>query len=122
MYGPQMASLNLSLSTEPGFIFMSNPSMCDCSPFLASHGVVCDTSDGTVTINKNKWIGVYNDTFPALASFCPLDYCNSTISKLSLVRPGDLCSGGRTGIICGHCHGNYSVIVGSSQCQVCSDM
>ena len=138
MYGPQMASLNLSLSTnigssptvievellpcEPGFIFMSNSSMCDCSSFLVSHGVVCDTSDGTVTINKNKWIGIYNDTFPALASFCPLDYCNSTISKLSLVRPGDLCSGGRTGIICGHCHGNYSAIFGSSQCQVCSDM
>ena len=37
-------------------------------------------------------------------------------------RPGDLCSGGRTGILCGHCHGNYSVIFGSSQCQVCTDM
>ena len=57
-----------------------------------------------------------------MASFCPLDYCNSTINVLSLGRPGDLCSGGRTGIICGHCHGNYSVIFGSSRCQVCSDM
>ena len=75
-----------------------------------------------MTINKNNWIGVYNDTLPALDSFCPLDYCSSTINKLSLGRPGDLCSGGRTGILCGHCHGNYSVIFGSSQCQVCSDM
>ena len=138
IYGPEMASLDLALSTspgnyptvievelllcEPGFIYVSNSSKCDCSLFFTSHGVVCDTSDGTVTINKSNWIGVYNNTLPALASFCPLDYCNSTINKLSLGRPGDLCSGGRTGIICGHCHGNYSVIFGSSQCQVCSDM
>ena len=84
--------------------------------------MVCDTSDGTVAINKNNWIGVYNNTLPALASFCPLDYCKGTINKLSLGRPWDLCSEGRTGIICGHCHSNYSVIFGSSQCQVCSDM
>ena len=138
IYGPEMASLNLALSTypgsfpiiievellpcEPGFIYVSSSSTCGCSPFLTSLGMVCDTSDGTVTINKNNWIGVYNNTLPALASFCPLDYCNSTINKLSLGRPGDLCSGARTGIICGHCHGNYSVIFGSSQCQVCSDM
>ena len=137
IYGPQMASLNLVLSTypggfptvievellpcEPGFIF-TNSSKCDCSLFFTSHGVVCDTSDGTVTRNKSNWIGVYNNTVPALALFCPLDYCNGTINILHLGRPGDLCSGGRTGILCGHCHGNYSVIFGSSQCQVCSDM
>ena len=138
IYGPQMASLNLTLSIspgsyptvievellpcEPGFIFLSNSSMCDCSPFFTSYGVVCDTSDGTVTIKKNSWIGVYNDTLPALALFCPLDYCKTTISKLSVSRLGDLCSERRTGILCGQCDGNYSVIFGSSQCQVCSDM
>ena len=138
IFGSEMASLKLVLSSypgnfptvievkllscEPGFIFMSNSSTCDCSPFLTSHGVVCDVSDGTVTINTNNWIGVYNNTLPALASTCPLDYCNSVINKLSLERPGDLCNGGRTGIICGHCYGNYSVIFGSSKCQVCTDM
>ena len=142
IYGPEMASLKLLLSNyptnfptavevqllpcEPGFTLMSNSSTgvmeCGCSLFLISYGVVCDTSDGTVTRNKTNWIGVYNNTLPALASTCPLDYCNSAISKLSLTRPGDLCNGGRTGIICGHCHGNLHVIFGSSKCQVCSDM
>ena len=138
IYGSEMASQKLVLSTfpgsspivievellpcEPGFIFLSNSSMCDCSPFFASYGVVCDASDGTVTRDKSNWIGVYNNTLPALASFCPLDYCNSTINKLFLARPGDLCIGGRTGILCGKCQGNYSVIFGSSQCQVCTDM
>ena len=138
IYGPEMTSSSLTLFTspssfptvievellpcEPGFIFMANYSKCDCSSFLVSHGVVCDASDGTVTRNKPNWIGVYNNTLPALASICPLDYCNSTISKLSLGKSEDLCNGGRTGILCGQCHGNYSVIFGSSQCQVCSDI
>ena len=142
IYGPENASLKLLLSNdpngsptvinvkllpcEPGFVFITNSSTsmmkCDCSPFLTSLGVICDTSDGTVTRNKTNWIGVYNNTLPALAQTCPLDYCNSTIKKLSLVRPGYLCNGGCTGIICGHCHGNISVIFGSSKCQECSDM
>ena len=57
---------------------------CDCSLFFTSRGVVCDTSDGTVTRNdKNNWIGVYNNTLPALVSNCPLDYCNTAINRLS---------------------------------------
>ena len=144
IYGPEMVSFKLLLYNnadnynspavievellpcEPGFTLMWDSSTrqikCDCSLFFTSRGVVCDTSDGTVTRNKNNWIGVYNNTLPALASTCPLDYCNSTINKLSLGRPGDLCNGGRTGILCGHCHGNQSVIFGSSKCQVCTDM
>ena len=143
IYGPENASLKLLLSNYPtnfptvlevrllpceaGFTLMTHSSStgamkCDCSLFFTSHGVVCDTSDGTVTRNKTNWIGVYNNTLPALASSCPLDYCNSSIIKLSLSRSGDLCNGERTGILCGHCHGNQSVIFGSSKCQVCSDM
>ena len=140
IYGPEMASFKLLLSNnpdnspavievellpcEPGFTLSSTGVIkCDCSLFFTSHGVVCDTSDGTVARNnKNNWIGVYNNTLPALASTCPLDYCNSTIKMLSIGRPGDVCNGGRTGIICGHCHGNYSVIFGSSKCQMCTDM
>ena len=141
IYGPEKASFKLLLFNnnldkspafigmellpcEPGFTLSSTGVIkCDCSLLFTSHGVVCDISDGTVTrYNKTNWIGVYNNTLPALASTCPLDYCNSTINKLSLARPGDLCNGGRTGILCGHCHGNHSVIFGSSKCQVCTDM
>ena len=142
IYGPENASLKLLLSNdpngsptvinvkllpcEPGFVLITNASTsmmkCDCSLFLTSLGVICDTSDGTVSRNKTNWIGVYNNTLPGLAQTCPLDYCNSTIKKLSLARPGYLCNGGRTGTICGRCHGNLSVIFGSSKCQECSDM
>ena len=108
IYGPEMASFKLLLSNnnpdkspavievellpyEPGFTLSSTGVIkCDCSLFFTSLGVVCDTSDGTVTRNKTNWIGVNNNTLPALASTCPLDYCDSTINKLSLSRPGDV--------------------------------
>ena len=139
IYGPQMASFKLLLSNnpnnppavievellpcEPGFTLSSTGVIkCECSLFFTSYGVVCDASDGTVTRSNTNWIGVYNNTLPALASTCPLDYCNSTMNKLSLGKPGDLCNGGRSGIVCGHCHGNHSVIFGSSKCQVCTNM
>ena len=144
IYGPEMVSFYLLLFNnpnnspavievellpcEPGFVLMSDDFStgvikCDCSLFFTSLGVVCDTSDGTVIRNdKSNWIDVYNNTLPALASTCPLDYCNTAIKRLSLNRSGDLCNGGRTGILCGHCHSNHSVIFGSSKCQVCTDM
>ena len=142
IYGPEMASLKLLLSNypsntptvvevtllpcEPGFTLISNSSTgvieCSCSEFFTSSRVVCDASDGTVTRNKTNWIGVYNSTLPALASYCPMDYCNSAIDKLSLAQPDVLCNGGRTGIMCGSCHDNHSVIFGSSQCKMCSNM
>ena len=68
--------------------------------------------------NKTIWIGVYNDTLPALASFCPLDYCNSTIKAIFSKAWGLV----QWSIICGHCLGNCSAIFGSSKCQVCSGM
>ena len=142
IYGPEMASFKLLLSNdlsntptavevtllpcEPGFTLISNSSTgvieCQCSEFFKHFGVVCDATDGTVIRNKFNWIGVYNSTFPALASSCPMDYCNSGINQLSLAKFGELCNWGRTGIMCGSCLGNRSVIFGSSQCTICSNM
>ena len=95
---------------------------CNCSQIFATLGVACDALEYTVTKNKTNWIGVYNNTLPAVAQTCPLDYCNSNITKMSPETLMDLCNGGRAGITCGHCLGNLSVVFGSSKCQVCSDM
>ena len=138
IFGPEMASLQLLLYNDPsgskktvidvkllpcGPWFTLAPDMrCNCSQLFATLGVACDASEYTVTRNKTNWIGVYNNTLPAVAQTCPLDYCNSNITKMSPETLMDLCNGGRAGIICGHCPGNLSVVFGSSKCQVCSDM
>ena len=121
IYGPEMASLQLLLYNDPSGLkttvidvkllpcgpwFTLTPDMrCNCSQLFVTLGEACDASEYTV-----------------VAQTCPLDYCNSNITKMSPETLMDLCNGGRAGIICGHCPGNLSVVFGSSKCQVCSDM
>ena len=134
IYGPDNATFNILLSSYPGNAPMvieitflpciaGLTLRCICSDFFTSLGIICDATHGTVTREGTNWIGVYNDGMhyvPALSSTCPLNYCKN-IDKVSLIRPGDLCNGGRTGILCGHCSDGQSVVFGSSGCQECSD-
>ena len=73
----------------------------------------------------NKWVSVYGIdgvlSVPAHTSACPLNYCKD-IEIVSLIRPGELCNGGRIGILSGHCPSGQSVVFGSPECQLCSNM
>ena len=137
IYGPEMASLQLLLYNDPsgsstvidvkllpcGPWFTLTPDMmCNCSQLFITLGMACDPSERIVTRNKNNWIGVYSNTLPAVAQSCPVDYCNSNITKMSPEMLMDMCNGGRAGILCGHCPENLSVVFGSTKCQECSDV
>ena len=143
IYGQENSTINLQLSTfkgipiilhitlepcDPGFVLMTNSEgllMCNCSSFLISYVLNCDVASGTVTRRDNQWIGVYNDgtrNIPALSYTCPLDYCKSSCSTVALVTSNALCAKTRHGLLCGHCHTNLSVLFGSTECQVCSDL
>ena len=143
IYGQENTTINLQLSTfkgipiilqltlqpcGPGFVLMTNAEgllMCNCSSFLISYVVNCDVASGTVTRRDNQWIGVYNNgtsSLSALAYTCPLDYCKFSYSKVSLITPDGLCAKNRHGLLCGHCRTNLSVMFGSTECQVCSDL
>ena len=143
IYGQENTVITLQLSTfngipitlqitlqpcDPGFVLVTNSEgylMCNCSSFLISYMVNCDVANGTVTRHDNQWIGVYNNATHnhlALAYTCPIDYCRLRHYKLSLVTPGELCDKNRHGLLCGHCRTNLSVLFGSTQCQVCSDL
>ena len=144
IYGQVNTSINLQLSTfvgdvptilqitlkpcGPGFVLISNSEgflMCNCSSFLMPSIENCDLASGTVTRSDNKWIGLYNNgtnNLPAVVYTCPLDYCKLTLTQLSLAAPDELCDKNRQGLLCGHCSPNLSVVFGSTECQVCSDL
>ena len=144
LYGQENTSINLQLTTymgdaptilqitlkqcDPGFVLMTNAeglTLCNCSSFLMPSILSCDLASGTVIRSDNHWIGVYNNgtkDLVAVAYTCPLDYCKLSYSQLSLVAPDELCDKNRYGILCGHCHSNLSVVFGSTECQVCSDI
>ena len=55
---------------------------------------------------------------------CAYDYCNRNNESLSidLERIDEQCSFNRTGILCGACQANFSRVIGSSKCKMCSNL
>ena len=106
-----------------GFELISDK--CTCSDFIISSGIVCDTVYGAVKREGKKWVSVYGIdgvlSVPAHTSACPLNYCKE-IEVVSLIWPGELCNGGRIGILSGHCPSGQRVVFGSPECQLCSNM
>ena len=110
----------------PGFM-LSNDSRglptCICSNFLASFGISCDVNLGTVNrTDTTGWIGLLQNGAEALATTCPLDYCNSNDRAINLQSPNSICNGGREGVLCGRCPAGQSVVFGSTECHLCSDV
>ena len=144
IYGQENTSFDLLLSTfmgdvptlvqvtlrpcMSGFVLAQDSTgalQCNCSSFLTSSNIVCNISSGTVTRNDNKWIGVCSNgtkNLSAVSYTCPLEYCKSSITQISLAEPEQLCELHRQGVLCGHCSNSYSAVFGSANCQACSNV
>lgn len=75
----------------------------------------------TITISTG-WIGYQNGSV-VLHESCPYDYCSPI--KITMTTSNDfdqLCSYNRTGILCGKCQPNLSMVLGSSTCRQCSNI
>ena len=52
---------------------------------------------------------------------CPFDYCKHAPLKLNLMYPDKQCALGHSGILCGECNNELSLVLGSSLCRHCSN-
>lgn len=53
---------------------------------------------------------------------CPAEYCSTdTVAILSLDNPDVQCASNRSGVLCGECAANYSLLLGGSRCDICSN-
>ena len=137
VYGPENTRFDLLLSTSRGnvpkivsvtllpcglgFSHNADNSLCVCSkPYQNAPGVSCNIADGTLS-RTTQWLGVYNDT-SALVRTCPFMYCrengkdNFTNLTSEMLRNYVICSGNRTGPLCGKCKEGFSLGFGSSNC------
>ena len=108
---------NLTLLPCPiGFCTDNVSSICNCNEELQNHGLKCDINDQSVSwISGAKWVGkVSNDTIGIIDN-CPSDYCND-ITTVSLHHPDMQCKYNRSGILCGQCQDDLSMMLGSPQC------
>ena len=97
---------------------------CVCLQQLKKRGIVCSLEKRTFSVPKNHWIGMKPSQTTSGLVFsptCPAIFCataNATM-EVSLKNHDMQCKHGRTGILCGQCPKNKSVVLGSLACQQC---
>lgn len=146
LYGPEASEVSMFLHTQQGtsllqvnvvmescplgFIPVTQDGdiRCVCDPFLAEVGSSCNATTRTVSRRTSSWLGGIpgggvnssSEVVVAYIQTCPIGFCNSTYESVDLEVVDQLCLPGRTGVLCGGCKGNLSVVFGSAQCMECS--
>ena len=104
--------------------FTQSGEICTCEDRLHDYLVNCTIADIpylTKTVaNFNFWIS-FNTTFKGLVlcKSCPAEYCKKGAVNVTIDNPDMQCDFNRTGLLCGACAANHTLMLGSSQCQVC---
>ena len=123
-------SLKVYLSLNPfcpsGFPFNDNRDSCECDKSIKKYLQSCEISDDAFlkrTEFVGYWIGPSNDPDHQGAmnwyQNCPNRYC-ITQGNFTFSDDG-ICANNRTGLLCGKCKGNYSLLLGGDLCRDCSD-
>ena len=119
------------LSCPFGFSDNYSTPKCACSPFLYSLNkhISCDIQTVTISLPYSSWFGnisslLSNNTqsVEGFSSVCPPEYCYPSLTTYNATMLNPLCQYGRTGIICGQCNDNLSLVFGSDECQECSNL
>ena len=100
------------------------------------HGFNCIRKNETIVPKRGYWIGHSpsdsNETI-VYSKGCTVDYCKNThldfnessvwiqSGQTGFSEVDNQCDFNRTGVLCGACPDNYSVILGSSDCRECSN-
>ena len=108
-------------------------SICKCSDYYTNQGIICDISTGTITKPSKKWLFsgkgiIAKNILPKLINrtvvhnSCPYDYCVSSEKSIDLGDPDQQCNLNRSGVLCGACKTNLSIVLGTSNCKECSNV
>ena len=106
--------------------FTQSGEICTCEDRLHDYPANCTITDTpylTKRAGLNFWIGVsyVNNTHQGLVlcKSCPAEYCKKGAVNVTLDNPDMQCDLNRTGLLCGACAANHSLMLASSKCQVC---
>ena len=112
------------LECPVGFAQDKASGKCHCEQILANNNVQCNMSVIPFTFLRsgNSWFGYINNTQCITGtSNCPFDYCNRSIVSFDIMAPDSQCVANRTGILCGQCQSQLSIMLGSNHCGTCSN-
>ena len=100
-----------------------NDCICECDQTLKQHQITsCSAENETILVENNIWIGLsnYSNETGLVIHDCPFDYCIQKPVYISLSSPDsadEQCAYNRTGILCGMCQEDLSLVFGSSRCR-----
>ena len=122
------AVINVQLLPCPD-AFTQSGQECICEERLQIYGASCIVDDNIHimrTIGSRFWMSALyiNESYQGLILFgkCPIDYCTNTPVNITLDDLDLQCDHNRSGVLCGACATNYSLMLGGSQCQICSNI
>ena len=95
---------------------------CKCIDYLQKLKINCNIDEGKVSRPDKKWIGNYQGKDVIVHDRCPFDYCLRGEKHIDLSVPDEQCSYNRSGVLCGECQSNMSLVLGSSNCKQCSNI
>ena len=121
--------VNITFESCPiGFEKSNFTGECICDHTLWQYTNTCNINRQAIFRGRSSrfWLGVFynNGTQEGLIHhpFCPLDYCISESKYINLNNPDEQCSFNRSGLLCGKCKEGLSLVLGSSQCNKCSNV
>ena len=95
---------------------------CQCSQLLINVQCLLSAKPFKFLRLGNSWFAYINNTQCVTGTTnCPFDYCNRSNVSFDIIAPDRQCVAERTGILCGQCQSNLSIMLGSNHCGTCSN-
>ena len=118
--------VSLVQACPPGFSLSASARSCVCKPRLAKYTNSCTITNelGKITRDESQqfWVGYDIQSHELiLHPHCPLDYCVDDNVVFPLNNTDTQCANNRSGLLCGKCKESYSLVLGSSQCEKCTN-
>ena len=117
-------SVDINQTCPPAFSVSISTKSCVCEPRLAKY---CSITNGVGQITRDSsqqfWVGYDNSSHELiLHPQCPFDYCVSCPVVFPLNDTDKQCAYNRSGLLCGACKKNYSLVLGTSHCMKCTNI
>ena len=121
-----LLSVKLNQTCPPGFNILKSTQSCVCEPKLQRYTNSCTITNGLGTITRDSsqqfWVGYDNQSDELiLHPLCPFDYCVNDTVVFPLNNTDSQCANNRSGLLCGACKESYSLILGTSRCEKCTN-
>ena len=120
--------VNITFERCPiGFELSNSTGECICDHRIWQYTNSCEIDRQAIFRNSSStfWLNAsYNSGTPEgfiHHPFCPLGYCTTESKYINLKDPDKQCNDNRSGLLCGKCKQGFSLVLGSSQCKICSN-